>query len=115
MTDRWSFPPFDIRMMQTRSSIMRISLQLWDAETGEVVWASMAETTMQNEAMSQDPVYLDDVGRAALGGMVADFMNKRTASKYTPLNKVLDNLITEALPQEKPEQQKITEPDKKAE
>ena len=35
MTDRWSFPPIDLRVTQTRSSIMRLSLQLWDAETGE--------------------------------------------------------------------------------
>jgi len=113
MTDRWSFPPFDVRMMQTRSSNMRISLQLWDAETGEMVWASTAETTMQNEAVSQDPVYLEDVARATLGGMVGDLMNRREASKYTPVNKFLDNLITEDLPQAKPEQKNITEPDKK--
>ncbi len=67
MTDRFKFPPgFDFRITQTRSSIMRISLQLWDAETGEMVWASMAETTMQNEAVSQDPVYMEDIARATL-------------------------------------------------
>ena len=105
MTDRWSFPPIDLRMMQTRSSMMRISLQLWDAETGEIVWASMAETTMQNEAVSQDPVYMEDVARATLGSMVADFKNRKTASTYTPVNKILNDLIEEAVPKEKPEQQ----------
>ena len=34
-----------------------------------MVWASTAETTMQNEAVSQDPVYMEDVARATLGGM----------------------------------------------
>ena len=120
MTDRWSFPPIDLRMMQTRSSTMRISLQLWDAETGEIIWASLAETTMQNEAVSQDPVYLEDVSRATLGSMVEDFKNRKTASTYTPVNKFLNDLMRR-LPPEKPDQQsvkepaKIIEPDKKAE
>lgn len=113
MTDRWSFPPIDLRMMQTRSSIMRISLQLWDAETGEIVWASIAETTMQNEAVSQDPVFFEDVARATLGSMVADFKNRKTASTYTPVNKFLNDLIEEAVPREKPDQQGISEPAKK--
>lgn len=115
MTDRWSFPPIDLRVTQTRSSIMRVSLQLWDAETGEMVWASMAETTMQNEAVSQDPVYMEDVARATFGGMVADFKNRKTASTYTPVNKFINNLIEEAVPHEKPENQGTSEPNKSAE
>ena len=79
---------------------MRLVLQLWDAKTGELVWASAAETSMQNEAVSQDPVYLEDIVRATLGGMMADVLNRRTASKYTPVNKFLDDLIKEAMPQE---------------
>ena len=43
MTDRFKFPGFDLLITQTRSSNMRISLQLWDAETGELIWGSMAE------------------------------------------------------------------------
>ncbi len=112
MTDRWSFPPVDLRMMQTRSSIMRMSLQLWDAESGEIVWASMAEATMQMEGISQDPVYLEDIARATLGSMIADLINGKTASTYTPVNKFLNNLIEEAVPSEKPEEQKITVPGK---
>ena len=79
---------------------MRLVLQLWDAKTGELVWASADETSMQNEAVSQDPVYLEDIVRATLSGMMADVLNRRTASKYTPVNKFLDDLIKEAMPQE---------------
>jgi len=100
MTDRWKVPALDIRISQTRSSDMRLVLQLWDVKTGELVWGSAAETSMQNEAFSQDPVYLEDVARATLGGMIADFLNRKTASKYTPVNKFLDDLIKEAMPQE---------------
>jgi len=115
MTDRWKIPAFDVRMSQTRSSIVRLSLQLWDAETGELVWASLAETNMANEAVSQDPVYLEDIARVTLGSMMADFVNQKSASTYTSVNKFLNNLVEESVPHEKPEQQKITEPDKKAE
>lgn len=91
--DRWTFPPFSFRLTHTRSSIMRLTLQLWDAETAELVWSSAAEATMQNEAFSEDPVYLEDIARVALGSMVADFMNRKTASRYTPVNTFLNNLI----------------------
>jgi hypothetical protein len=100
MTDRWKVPALDLRVSQTRSSDMRLVLQLWDVKTGELVWGSAAETSMQSDGVSQDPVYLEDIARATLGGMMADFLNRRTASKYTPVNKFLDDLIKEAMPQE---------------
>lgn len=98
MTERWK--ALDIRLTQTRWGDMRLVLQLWDANTGRLVWVSAAETSMQGEGVSQDPVYLEDIARATLIGMMADFLNRRTASKYTPVNKVLDDLIKEAMPQE---------------
>jgi hypothetical protein len=100
MTDRWMLPGLNVRLLQTRSSIMRISLQLWDAETGDLVWVSIAETTMSNEAVSQDPVYFQDIAVATLGSMMVDFMNERTASEYTPLNKFLDALLYDTKPKE---------------
>ena len=36
MQDRWTFPAANVRVTQTRSSIMRLSLSMWDAETGEL-------------------------------------------------------------------------------
>ena len=115
MTNRAQIPGFEFRIAQTRSSNMRVSLQLWDAETGEMVWASMAETTMQNEAVSQDPVYIEDIARATLGSILTDFKNRKTASTYTPVNKFLNDLIEESVPPEKHEPQQITEPGKKSE
>ena len=79
--------------MQTRTSNLRMSLQLWDTETGELLWASRAEGTMQSEAVSKDPVYFEDAARVALGSIVSDFLNRKTASTYTPLDKLLDQLI----------------------
>lgn len=90
----------DFRLSQTRSSIMRASLQLWDAETGEMVWDSYAEATVQNEAFSQDPVYFEDVARITMASMLSDFMRGKRGSTYTPMDKLLDKVM----------QEKVTEP-----
>jgi hypothetical protein len=93
MTLRWKIPGFEFRVAETRSSVMRVSLQLWEAESGELVWSSSAETDMSGEVITQDPVFLEDVARVTLGSLMADFLNRRTASKYTPLNETLNQLI----------------------
>ena len=93
MYDRWTFPGFGVLLTQVRTSNLRISLQLWNTETGELLWASRAEGTMQSEAVSKDPVYFEDAARVALGSIVSDFLNRKTASTYTPLDKLLDQLI----------------------
>ncbi|WP_146216245.1 hypothetical protein [Nitrospira lenta] len=100
MTDRARFPGFNIRLMQTRSSTVRMSLQLWDVESGELMWSSVAEAALESEAISQDPVFLEDAVRLTFGSLMADFLNRRTSSKYTPLNKVLSALVQAAVPTE---------------
>ena len=95
MTDRFNIPPVNLLASQTRSATMRLSLQLWDAKSGELVWSSAAETNLQSEAVSQDPVFMEDVARVTFGSMLSDLLNRRRGSKYTPLNKVLDLLIHE--------------------
>jgi len=99
MTVRWS--PWDLRIVQTRSSILRLSLQLWDTHTGELVWSSVAEASVASEVVLQDPVYFEDAARVTLGSVVADFLQGRTASTYTPLNNALDSLIRRPPPEEK--------------
>jgi hypothetical protein len=95
MTDRWTVPAINALAAQTRSATMRLSLQLWDATSGELIWSSAAETNLQSEAVSQDPVFMEDVARVTFGSMLSDLLNRRTGSKYTPLNQVLDMLIHE--------------------
>src|SRR5688572_1507249 len=41
--DRWKVPALEINVMRIRVSILRLALQLWDTETGDLIWASMAE------------------------------------------------------------------------
>ncbi len=110
MFDRWTFPGINVVIMQTRDSNLRMSLQLWDAMTGELLWASMAEGTMQSEAFSKDPVYFEDAVRVALGSIVEDFVNRKTASTYTSLNKAVDSLIHIPLPEAKSDGEKATAP-----
>ena len=101
MMDRWSFPPIDLKVSRTRSSIMRVSLQLWDMQTGELLWASVAEGTLQSEAIAQDPVYIEDAALVTMGSIIADFMNGKTASSYGPLNQFIDQLIQVPQPETK--------------
>jgi len=110
MTDRWTFPGLGVLLMQTRSSDLRVSLQLWDARTGELLWVSMAEGTLQSEAASRDYVYFEDAARVALGSMIADLLNQKTASTYTPLNKLLDQLIEIPSPEPKEDGAKTAAP-----
>jgi hypothetical protein len=55
---------------------------------------------MESEAISQDPVFLEDAVRLTFGSMMSDFLNRRSASKYTPLNEVLNALVQTAIPVE---------------
>ena len=102
MTERAKVPGFDIRIMETRSSLLRVSMQMWEVESGELIWSSVAETVMESETVTQDPVFLEDAIRLTFGSLMSDFLNRRTASKYTPLNEVLNTLVQAAIPEEQP-------------
>lgn len=102
MQDRWSVPAFNVRVVQTRSSILRLSLQLWDVTNGVLMWSSIAEATLENETMDQDPIFLGDAARVTVASIMADFLNRKTASRYTPLNQFLDNLMREGIPKVEP-------------
>lgn len=95
MTDRLSLPPLDLLIAQTRSGHMRLSLQLWDTMSGELIWSSAAETALQSEGVTQDPVFMEDAARITWGSMLSDLRNRKTSSGYTRLNEVLDNLLSE--------------------
>lgn len=98
MTDRWTLPGVNVLASQTRSATMRLSLQLWDARSGELIWSSTAETNLQSESVSQDPVFMEDVARVTFGSMLSDLLNRKTGSKYTPLNQMLDRLVQDVIP-----------------
>ena len=98
--DRWKIPALEVQVVRIRSSILRLSLQLWDSETGELIWASTAEATFQEETLSQDPVYFREAGRITWASIISDFTHGKTSSIYTSVNKLLDSLIHEEGEQE---------------
>ena len=90
--DRWEFPGVNVKVLRTRSSILRVSLQLWYTETGQLIWASAAEAAFQEEALFDEPVYLHEAGLVAWGGIISDLTHGRTAFRYTPTDTLLDAL-----------------------
>jgi hypothetical protein len=105
--DRWEFPGLNVKVVRTRVSILRLSLQLWDTETGELVWASLAEASFQEEALFGDPVYLREAGLITWGSIISDLTHDRTAFRYTPADALLDALsspenVVKELPGNKP-------------
>jgi hypothetical protein len=95
MTERWKlkFPGLDVRLSETRSSVMRASLQLWDIETGALHWAALSETALQSEAVAEEPVSFEHAARVTLGSLISDLLNRKTASTYGPLDEFIDQLI----------------------
>ena len=69
--DRWEFPALNIKVLRTRVSILRLALQVWDTETGDLVWASTAEGAFQEEAFTDEPVYLREAGRITWGSIIS--------------------------------------------
>jgi hypothetical protein len=90
--ERWEFPGVNVKVLRTRSSILRVSLQLWDSETGELIWASAAEAAFQEEALFDNPVYLQEAGLVTWGSIISDLTHNRTAFRYTPTDALLDSL-----------------------
>ncbi|MBA5867494.1 MAG: hypothetical protein GDA67_12455 [Nitrospira sp. CR1.3] len=91
--DRWKVPALEINVVRIRSSIIRLALQVWDTETGDLLWASTAEGSFQEEALSEDPVYLREAGRITWGSIISDFARDRTSSRYSPTNNLIDSLV----------------------
>jgi hypothetical protein len=91
--DRWEFPALNIQVLRTRVGILRLALQVWDTETGDLVWASTAEGSFKEEALTEEPVYLREAVRITWGSIISDFAQGKTASQYNPANTLLDSLI----------------------
>ncbi len=104
--DRWKIPALEVNVVRIRSSILRLALQLWDTETGELIWASTAEATFQEEAVSEDPVYLREAVRITWASIMSDFTNGKTASVYTSVNSLLDSLVHVEEEEPEPQQNK---------
>jgi len=54
-----------VRFVQTRSSTLRVLAQIWDAETGGIVWEGSAEVTLAGEDIREKPIPFEEVALLA--------------------------------------------------
>lgn len=52
--NRWGM--LGIRMVETKSASLRVYLQIWDGETGQVAWEGGQETTSAYESVQEDAI-----------------------------------------------------------
>ncbi len=70
MSGRLSF--FGLRVFQTRISMLRLSVQLWDTRTGEIVWESSGEATLANEDVREFRIPFEEIAQRLWRRMLLD-------------------------------------------
>jgi hypothetical protein len=73
-----------IKMVRNRVITLRLWLQLWDTQTGEIVWESAGEATVASELLlPQRMVPLDEIGQKLWLRMVQDnLLTGETQSRF---------------------------------
>lgn len=68
---RWGF--LGIRVMETKSSTIRLFLQIWDSNDGSIAWEGAQESTLAHESVSEEYVTMRSVVEASARDLVAHF------------------------------------------
>jgi len=71
ISSRFSF--FGLAIITTRETTVKISLQLWDSITGNVIWEGSGQATVAVEALRAKPVTFEEVAAAASDIVVKKF------------------------------------------
>jgi len=61
-----------LRLIQTRVTFLRLTLQLWDTRTGEIVWESSGEATLAGEDIREARIPFDEIARRLWSHMLDD-------------------------------------------
>jgi hypothetical protein len=69
---RFSF--LGLRLFQTRITTMRLSVQLWDARTGDIVWEASGEATLATEDVRELRIPFDEIARRLWSHMLNDLL-----------------------------------------
>ena len=77
MDDRLRF--FGLRVFQTRVTILRLSLQIWDAQTGEIVWESSGEGTMAAEDVRDVMIPFEEITQKLWVKILSDLWPREQA------------------------------------
>jgi hypothetical protein len=86
MDDRFRF--FGLRVFQTRVTILRLSLQIWDAYTGEIVWESSGEGTMAAEDVRDVMIPFEEITQKLWIKILADLWPQAESSQNESLEKL---------------------------
>ena len=70
MSSRFSF--LGLRLLQTRVTSLRLTLQLWDTKTGEIVWESSGEATLAGEDVREFRIPFEEIARRLWSHMLGD-------------------------------------------
>jgi hypothetical protein len=80
--DRFSISGWNI--IQSRVTTLRLWLQLWDAQTGNIVWASAGEVTVATKLLrAEQTLALDEIARKLWLRMIQDnLLEGKTGSRF---------------------------------
>lgn len=67
---RFSF--FGLRLFQTRISILRLTVQLWDTRTGKILWESSGEATLAGEDVREFRIPFEEIAQRLWERMLND-------------------------------------------
>jgi hypothetical protein len=81
-----------LHVLQTRTVRLRLSLQLWNAETGELLWESFGGGGMQREVVSERQGLMTALAQKIWEGMIEDLQKGKTKSFYFGVD-TPDNLL----------------------
>jgi len=88
--DRFSL--YGWRLLQTRITVLRLGLELWEVWTGRLVWASSGEVTIASDVMGQARIPLDRAAEILWSAMLQDLEEGRINSTYTHIGKAMKSL-----------------------
>ncbi len=70
ISERFSF--FGIRLLQTRVSVLRLSLELWDVHTGELAWEASGEATLAGEDVREFRIPFEEIAEHLWARLLTD-------------------------------------------
>ena len=89
--DRTMVERFDLvglRTAQTRTVTLRLSLHLWDAVSGTILWESFGEGMMTREVLSESRGSMGTIARNIWRSMIEDLLKGNTDSYYAGVEPV---------------------------
>ena len=67
--DRWGF--LGVRMMETKTSTIRLFLQIWDTRDGSVVWEGAQESRVSQDSMAEEYISMKRIVEESARHLVA--------------------------------------------